>query len=350
MRSLIASCFLACSLHLGPADAARADVARALAQLTNANTAGDTSQATLHLRSLLAAKSADAPLIRGKCSETLMLAREPRVVRRMAFILAAEPNENAIRVLARRLSAEASVPMRSGLCGGMRGLLLSTPELQATTRQAVLRALEESLQDRMSPPELVEGALLAAAATGSPGFDLVVETYAKNRYPVVKDVFYSILAETRDNRAVGVLLEAVRNPGLRGGLRTQAIRALGVLASSSGGSGVCFTDSQMNASAQALIRVLEDQNDDQLFSTALVALGRIVDVNQRPQMLGILDSALSSEIACRRGAALAAIYAAQTPPDEATLALVRYLSEWDPEEDIRADAEAVLDKFMVESN
>lgn len=283
--------------------------------------------------------------LQGMLCQRIAATDDPRSVRRICLVLAVAPCDEAIMTVADRLEPGLPPAAQLSMCCALRYLVSQYVPADAGTTSFALSRLEHVMRDKRLPLPVVDLAVMATGALGSPGFDLLMELH--NEAGISRKIansFYTALSETGDARVLPVLRAAIEDGNTREGRRIQAVHAIGQMFGAASRRGQSIDPAEAVACAGLLRQHLDDGTPGQLFSVALRALGKIVDIRHDPDLRRATLEALTSESRFRREGAFQVLYQSDTSLDEPLLDFVRSAAESDGDLSVRVTARALLEK------
>lgn len=320
-------------------------IAALVERLQNGSDAAASREAFMELRGLLRDSAPEViAAAQNSLCQALRISNDAWAVRRIALVLAAAPCEQAVVVMAERLGSHPPAAMSMALCDGIHAVAGERPALSPGTIARALGNLEAIARNGRLPGPVVESAVMATAAFGSPGFNQLIKL-KQDRTVSGKAlaVMYSAISETDDPRAPMVLRQAITDPSICESRRAQAMHGLGQFFSRAASAGQSIDPVERERCVGLLERHLANA-PDRVFVAALRAMARMVNVKQSIALeratLGALESA--SEI--RREAALDVLHRQEHRLGLEISAVVERLEKSDRGPNVRSAAAAVLEK------
>lgn len=347
-KLLIPLCVFGCLLLPAPVDAAEknVDLPALVEQLQDYSAPAASSEAFMQLCETLRTASPEiVASVQTKLLHALQISNDAWAVRRMAVVLSTAPCEEAVFVLASRLHPDQPQAMAMSLCDGLRAVAERQPELSRSTLGLALERLDALASDPRLPGATVQSAVMAIAAFGSSGFDLLMKLKSQGT-PAGKihSVIFTAISETDDSRAFAVLREAIQDPASFDSRRAQAIYGLGQMFSRAASAGRSIDPAERNACVSLLAAHLNDALPDRIFVSALKAAGRIEEFQRDVRLRQVMTQALRSASPVRREAALEVLFQHQDSMDPYVSGMVRELAASDSSPEVRSAAATVLDR------
>lgn len=318
-------------------------------QLQNASDSSEFRKAFMELNDqLLTAPPETVSEIQHLLCQMLWTCNEPRTFRRLALVLMNVPCEEAVVTLARRLDPELPEPLAIAICHSLHAVAEKRPSLSPATISLALTRLETITRKSSLPSPLIDSAVMATGALGSPGFEQLVKLKDDPKTPPkAHHVLLTAISETDDPRALAVLRQAAGDTANPDSRRAHAIYGIGRMFSRAASKDQTFDPTERNACIQALRKHLTDTASDRIFCAAIKALSQMVDFNQDLALQQIVRNAVRSPSQDRREAALDALYQQRSPLAPEMAATVRSLADSDSSPAVRSAAAAVLDNEQL---
>ncbi|MHC4442414.1 MAG: HEAT repeat domain-containing protein [Planctomycetota bacterium] len=331
------------------ATAEEVNTAAMVSDLLDRSNPAKSREAFMKLRLMLHIHSPEiVAALQDNLGQSLDVVDDYRNVRRIGKVLSVAPTLDAIDSVAELLAVDSAPEVQKAACDAMQNLISGCSSEQKLQAVYVLPQLEEIMRDRELPLPLIDSAVMASAALGESGFDLLIGLRDEPEInKKILNIFCTALSQTDDLRALPILRNIINNNDTREGMRIQAIHGLGQMFARAAKLGLVIDPAERDNCIATLNNFL-DHASDQVFSVAFRSLVKIEGVQQDSQLYQLALNSLYSPYKHRRMAALEVLYQSDVVLNEYVISSIQSVVESDPNPDIRITAGAVLDKHQAQ--